>query len=211
MTSDAAPSPRDSSRGRGRPTVIDPQTLSEAALRVFLEKGYAAATWADIAEASGVSVRSLSRHFSSKSELALIGISPGWEEFTRILRETPGDDLDAVMRYCIYAGLQGLTDAGSAGLNWVRLVAREPQLVAEIRSANAPWVLAMKEKVASLRPDLSPALCQAVAGAYDAAVFAGLDEWAAHEVGQPSEAVDRLLKHLEIRASATSTEAPGGT
>ncbi|TDB94714.1 TetR/AcrR family transcriptional regulator [Nonomuraea longispora] len=54
-------------------------TPLRAAREVFLDKGYAEATVADIVEASGISVGSLYHHFGGKPGLFLAL----WERFTR--------------------------------------------------------------------------------------------------------------------------------
>ncbi|WP_187264895.1 TetR/AcrR family transcriptional regulator [Homoserinibacter sp. GY 40078] len=179
--------------------MIDPPTLAWHALQVFLEKGFEATTWKDLAEASGVSTRSLMRHFSSKTDLVRIGIEPAWQLFAHKLAEMDDDNLMAALRRAVAEGLEAAYRDPDVGINWVRLVARDARLMSEIQSTSAPWVRAVAQKIADSRPDLPPAICRALAAAYDSAVFAALMEWSVDEIGTPAEAVDKMLRWLDVR------------
>jgi AcrR family transcriptional regulator len=65
-------------RGRGRPTEIDADGLSRVAVALFLKRDFDEVSAAEIAEAAGVSRRSLFRYFPSKADLV-------WHGFTEIL------------------------------------------------------------------------------------------------------------------------------
>jgi len=61
----------------GRPPRITREQLLETARRVFVAKGYEAATLADIAAELGVTAAAVLRHFSSKHELFVTSLQSG--------------------------------------------------------------------------------------------------------------------------------------
>lgn len=61
----------------GRPPRITREQLLETAKRVFIEKGYEAATLADIATELGVTAAAVLRHFATKHELFVTAIQSG--------------------------------------------------------------------------------------------------------------------------------------
>jgi TetR/AcrR family transcriptional repressor of nem operon len=58
-----------SDRARGRPREFDEDAVLEAVMRLFAEKGYEAASLADIVDAAGLNKSSLYNTFGSKEEL----------------------------------------------------------------------------------------------------------------------------------------------
>jgi len=70
-------------RGRGRPRAADPERISEIALGLMIERGYAATTMAGIARAAGVSESTVFRYFSSKASVLWYGM----EDSARVFRE----------------------------------------------------------------------------------------------------------------------------
>jgi AcrR family transcriptional regulator len=65
------------------------QTIHEAAMRLFAERGYDATTIADIAAAADVSPRTFFSYFSAKEEVVFQKFDMAIEEFGRALRERP--------------------------------------------------------------------------------------------------------------------------
>ena len=68
-----APSGNPGSRTRGRPVEIDAARLSRVAVELFAERGYDEVSAAEIAEAAGISRRSLFRYFPTKADLVWDG------------------------------------------------------------------------------------------------------------------------------------------
>lgn len=64
------PAPR-----RGRPPSVDPAEILNVALRLFERRGFDAVTMQEVADAAGVSLRTLFRHFPSKSDLVWEGLT----------------------------------------------------------------------------------------------------------------------------------------
>ena len=65
------PDPPDPSGLRARKKAMTRQAISDEATRLFLERGFDAVTLAEVAEAAGVSVKTIFNYFGSKEELFL--------------------------------------------------------------------------------------------------------------------------------------------
>jgi AcrR family transcriptional regulator len=74
-----APSGNPGPRTRGRPVEIDAARLSRVAVELFAERGYDEVSAAEIAEAAGISRRSLFRYFPTKADLVWDGFHDGLE------------------------------------------------------------------------------------------------------------------------------------
>lgn len=75
------------SRTRGRPVEIDSARLSRIAVGLFAERGYDAVSAAEIAEAAGISRRSLFRYFPTKADLVWDGFHEALEVLSVALLE----------------------------------------------------------------------------------------------------------------------------
>ena len=80
-------------RRPGRPSVLDTRAVSAGALRLWADRGFATTSWNDLAEATGISTRTLLRHFSSRSEIAWIGVAPATERLQSALGAAAPEDL----------------------------------------------------------------------------------------------------------------------
>ena len=58
---------------RERKKLATRQAIAEAAMRLFLDRGYDAVTVAEIAEAADVAVSTVFKHFDSKEAIAFAG------------------------------------------------------------------------------------------------------------------------------------------
>ena len=114
-------------------TAATRQALVEAALRLFLERGYAATRVSDVAEAAGLAKGTVYLHFADKAALFAAAL----REVLRDARSglpTPrprfGEPTDAFLRRTMPAILRGLQASGRFGI--VRLVAveggRDPEM-----------------------------------------------------------------------------------
>ncbi|MFF7448208.1 MULTISPECIES: TetR family transcriptional regulator [unclassified Streptomyces] len=65
------------------------ETVSEIAIRLFLEKGYDAVSVAEIAAAAEISKPTLFRYFPAKEDLVLHRIADHEDEAARVVREAP--------------------------------------------------------------------------------------------------------------------------
>ncbi|MEV7887375.1 TetR/AcrR family transcriptional regulator [Streptomyces sp. NPDC002817] len=72
------------------------ESLSDIAVRLFLEKGYDAVSVAEIAAAAEISKPTLFRYFPSKEDLVFHRIADHQDEAARVVRAHPGGPLDAL-------------------------------------------------------------------------------------------------------------------
>jgi AcrR family transcriptional regulator len=66
--------------------------ISRAAFRLFIERGYDAATTEEIATAAGVSPRTLFRHVPTKEELLLAPVRHGGAAIVNLLEQRPASE-----------------------------------------------------------------------------------------------------------------------
>lgn len=191
-------------RGRGRPTVLDPEAVGAEALRLWAEHGYGNVGWEDISAATGVSVRTLMRHFPAKSALAWVGVPAATRRLIDAFGALPLDmPLADVLRAAVVASVSDDVLVRRTGAQWRRVIAAEPELSMASVRAYAPWVEALAEEIARRRPDAPATVCQAIAAACREATNGALLEWAENGAqGSPAHAVDTVLRWLDIRITA---------
>jgi AcrR family transcriptional regulator len=66
------------------------EALARAGIELFVERGYDATTLAEIAEAAGVSTRTIFAYFPSKEDILFAGFQTMREALARTLAERPG-------------------------------------------------------------------------------------------------------------------------
>jgi len=118
------PSLRDRNRARVRAEIVG------AARRLFLQQGYAATSVEQVAEAAGVSPRTVFRHFPRKEDLVFHRHAEEVGRFRRLLGEQPPDRpaLDALLD-ALLGLLQLERDAAEPdGGQLLELLDREPEL-----------------------------------------------------------------------------------
>ncbi|GAA2293522.1 TetR/AcrR family transcriptional regulator [Streptomyces kunmingensis] len=114
------------------------QTLSDTAVRLFLEKGYDKVSVAEVAAAAEVSKPTLFRYFAAKEDLVLHRFADHEDEAARVVAGRPAGEapLEALRRHFL-AGLErrdpvtGLCDH-PAILAYQRLLYGTPSLVARL-------------------------------------------------------------------------------
>ncbi|MDT7845936.1 TetR/AcrR family transcriptional regulator [Streptomyces justiciae] len=74
------------------------ETVSEIAIRLFLEKGYDAVSVAEIAAAADISKPTLFRYFPAKEDLVFHRIADHEDEAARVVREGQGTPLESLRR-----------------------------------------------------------------------------------------------------------------
>lgn len=107
--------------------------ILEAAMAVFVEKGFTGTTTVEIAEAAGISEVTLFRHFSTKQEIFLEGIKPilfsTLKESIETSKEmSPKDKLE----YILYERIQLISN----NYKVVKLILMEASLLAELGNEN---------------------------------------------------------------------------
>lgn len=200
-------------RGRGRPTVVDPERILEVTMALWREQGYQETGWREISEVTGVSVRTLIRRFGDRSMIPWAGVPAAVARLNTILKVAPSDaPLAAVLRDAVVASVSHKDGVLRLSPEWISLVSEIPQLRASAPIANAPWVDALSSFIKQRHPDVPQAVCRALATAYEAAAFAALVEWArGGATGTPDRAVGEMLQWLDIRIPHSGVRADSHT
>gem|GEM_PF-4475950 len=123
-------------RGRGRPTIMDQEAVSRTVLDLWDQHGYANVGWQDIADATGVSVRTLTRHFPSKSAIAWVGAIGATDTLAKALLNTNARvELNEAIYQAIVRSVEFSGYGSSSPPSWIKAAALEPELVATAKSA----------------------------------------------------------------------------
>lgn len=96
------------------------QAIQEAADRLFAERGYAETTVRDVADAAGVTERTLFRYFTGKEALLVRDIVAWLPTLTAEIRERPAEEgaLDAI-EGAIFSMRERIRDRGGPNLAWL--------------------------------------------------------------------------------------------
>ncbi|MGW0044800.1 TetR/AcrR family transcriptional regulator [Rhodococcus sp. NPDC003348] len=200
-SSPSEPSTRPASgRGRGRPTVLEPEAVAEVAFTLWSRQGYAATSWSDLAAATGISTRTLIRHFSVKSAIAWIGVASATDRLRESLSAIPeSTPVGEAVRTAVVDSVSRRPRVQRVSPDWLRLISSEPELAGMATEAYRPWITVLADYLTRRIPDAPPAIARALATAYQAAAFAALTEWAeAGAHGDSADAVDAMLRWMDI-------------
>ncbi|MEV0062155.1 TetR family transcriptional regulator [Nocardia sp. NPDC050718] len=194
-------------RRPGRPSVLDTRAVSVGALRLWTERGFAATSWNDLAEATGISARTLLRHFSSRAEIAWLGVAPATDRLRDALTGAAEDALPAlVVRTAIVESVSRDPRIHELAPDWLRLISSEPELAATAPRIYQPWIDTLSGYLARRLPGSPAAICRALATAYQSATFAALIEWAESGAGDDcADSVDRMLRWMDGHLPGTGT------
>lgn len=190
----------EATRGRGRPSTIDRDAVSIAALELWSERGLADTSWGDIAEATGVSVRTLVRHFDAKEDLAWVGVPSATARLVSALDTTPSGlaTVDA-LRAAVVASIGTLERHRTSGPLWLRAIAAEPTLRATSVTAHAPWIAAIGDFIAARHPEVPASARHGIAIAFEVAAYDALLACAeAGSIGDLAAFVDAELRWLQF-------------
>lgn len=187
-------------RGRGRPTVLNEDQVGTATFQLWYQHGYANVSWSDIAQATGVSVRTLTRRFESKSAIAWVGTVAATTALDKALYEShPDTDINEAIVEAIVKSIESSEKLSSSGRLWLSAVANEPDLVSTAASAYAPWIDRLVAFINERLPQLPQFQAIAIASAIQAATFSVMvSELATAKSWSPSAAVRDALQHIRI-------------
>ncbi|WP_062987033.1 TetR/AcrR family transcriptional regulator [Nocardia anaemiae] len=156
------------------------RAIADAALRLFVERGYDAVTVADIAAEAEVGTRTLHRYYASKDELLFAEDDEHRAELARLLADRPADEspeqtMAAVIGPLVERFAARLADARARDA----LIAANPALQArELAKRNAVESLVAEHLARRLRvaagTDVRPLLWAKVGMA---CFFAGYEIW----------------------------------
>ncbi|MET7774012.1 TetR family transcriptional regulator [Nocardia sp. NPDC005366] len=195
-------------RRRGRPTVLDTHEVAENAYRLWSARGFATTSWSDLAQATGISTRTLLRHFPSRSDIAWLGVAPATDRLRAALDSAPEvSGLAAAVRMAIVESVSHDPRVQRITPDWLRLISSEPELVAMAPLAYRPWIAVLATYIGHHLSEAPPAICRALATAYQAATFAALIDWAdAGAHGDCADAVDEMLRWMDIHTPSAQRE-----
>lgn len=195
--------------------MLDPVAVAEAALRLWARDGYAETGWRELADATGISARTLMRHFPSRADIAWLGVSDATARLRSAL--AGADSAQPLTSVVTAAVVQSVShDALISRLtpDWLTVMQREPELIAAATAAHAAWIDTVGAYIADRAPGLPEPVCRAFAAAYHQVSFAALLAWAQSGAeGCPADAVERTLRWLTIDDphTASSPATRGGT
>ncbi|WP_432986430.1 TetR/AcrR family transcriptional regulator [Dactylosporangium sp. CA-233914] len=176
------------------------EEIAEAALELFVARGYDATTIDDVAAAVGMSQRSVFRYFATKEDIVVGKLDLGAEEMLGVLRARPGDEP-------VWASLRRLFDVVDAREGRgsvkpiVRMVFETPALLAvylqRLQILQDDVVKVLLERAEYAADDPAPrALTAAAFGCLVAAQHA----WLASGADEPmTRWIDRAMDTLTSR------------
>ncbi|PZE62825.1 TetR family transcriptional regulator [Curtobacterium sp. MCPF17_047] len=127
-----------STRAIGRAAVRD--ELGSIGLRCFLESGFDAVTFEDLAGRAGVSRSTFLRYFGSKEDVVLHVFDPLGEQMAHALRERPdSEDTWTALRHAVRPAVTLIEDDPATGLARLDLVWSTPALWARLHEKQATW------------------------------------------------------------------------
>lgn len=186
-------------RPTGDRRTIDADRVALVALRRFDERGFESVSLDEVAEAAGVSRRSLFRLFPSKTALVWGGLDAFATRFTRTLRARPVDEpATAAVRAAYRVASRFPDDELELTRRRVRVIRANPSLTRGGESAAAALTDVVVRFVTERDHGGIPSLEATVrARTLVAAASTALTWWAASDEGRPEEVVDRALALLD--------------
>jgi AcrR family transcriptional regulator len=184
-------------RQTGRPVTIDPEEVSLVAVRLFDERGFDAVSMNDVAEAAGVSRRSLFRLFPTKSALVWGGLDEFIDRFEAALASTDASAtanaslIDAYVRAAAFA--PELVEVTRLRL---RVIDANPGLANDGAARVAAMTRSVSSFIAERDGDDPDGLAVTVrANVIAAAGSAALTWWALHSEDEaPAAVLERALR-----------------
>jgi AcrR family transcriptional regulator len=127
-----------STRAIGRAAVRD--ELGSIGLRCFLQSGFDAVTFEDLAGRAGVSRSTFLRYFGSKEDVVLHVFDPLGEQMAQALRERPdSEDTWTALRHAVRPAVTLIEENSEVGLARLDLVWSTPALWARLHEKQAAW------------------------------------------------------------------------
>lgn len=169
--------------------------LQQAAMTLFLERGYAEVTVADIAGRAGLTKRSFFNHFADKREVLFAGS----EAFQRVLTDTLAA-LDPATE-SLDAAIAALTQAGLSLAGYGQFAAVRRELIASSRELQERDLVKMAALSMALEDGLlargtTPRAARFTAHAAIVVFNAAYDDWTHHPDADFAALMDQALDDL---------------
>ena len=183
---------------RGRPEATSHSAIEQAAFELFGRHGFEGTTTEAIAQAVGVSRRTLFRYYPSKNDIPWGQFARTLDEFRNVLHAMPAK---LPLHEAVHRGVLEFnrfpTDARPSHRDRMRLILTTPELEAHSVHQYAAWRAVIAEFVAErtgLRPhDLLP---QAVGRVSLALALTAYDVWLRDERADLIDLIDQAMSQL---------------
>ncbi|WP_367133817.1 MULTISPECIES: TetR/AcrR family transcriptional regulator [Streptomyces] len=187
---------------RERKKAVTRQKIADAALRLFLERGYDAVGIRDVAAEADVAVTTLFSHFASKEALVFEQDDNFEQRLTQVVTgRAPHEPLIPELRREIRAQVRHCTADGAAPI-W-RMIEESPALREYEESMRLRHAESLATAIAA-DPDLS----QTTTACRTIARFV-IDAYSvAREAADPEAAVDEIFRMIEAAWEATGPSKP---
>ncbi|GAA5148292.1 TetR family transcriptional regulator [Pseudonocardia eucalypti] len=173
--------------------------LVSAGMRLFAERGFDATTVDEVADAAGVSRRTLFRYFGSKGDIVMEWARGTTSLLTAALRTRPLAEEPLTSLHAAFAAMCASIGGSSEDIRSViEMIERSPSLRPYSLLKHARWEDALAELLAERRPELDPMRAALLARVSVAAFRTALDEWlrAAPGEADPLAEVNRAFALL---------------
>ncbi|GAA2068874.1 TetR family transcriptional regulator [Microbacterium hatanonis] len=187
----------------GRPRASSRETLAEAASELFLEKGFAETSVADITTRAGVSRSSFFNYFATKSDVLWAGFDERVGRLQGVLDRDDDADVDAAVRRALRDLLDGFDpDTLALALAQSDTMGLTDEIERESAVRRARIARAVAERLVAGGVD--PLRAEVLGAAHGGAVLAALSRWAGAGAGRTP------LGAILSRALEAVTPAGGG-
>ncbi|HVN54505.1 MAG TPA: TetR/AcrR family transcriptional regulator [Anaerolineaceae bacterium] len=143
------------------------QQILEAAYRVFLEKGYHAASMRDIAGRCGMTTGGLYAHYAGKEEIftAVLAANNPFMRVLPALQEADGETVEAILHDAARRMVTALgADREALNLMFIEIVEFQCAHLSDLFPVVFPQILHLLGRVAGLQGDLRPEIPLPVLG-----------------------------------------------
>jgi mycofactocin system transcriptional regulator len=195
-------------RGAGRPEVTSHAAIEAAAFRLFTERGFDQTTLDAIAEAVGVSRRTLFNYYPSKNDIPWGQFDQTLDHFRTLLRDQPdGLPLWETVHRAVSAFNEFPLDAQPPHVDRMRLILHTPALQSHSVLRHAEWRQVIEEYVADvLGLDPKHPLPGLVGHMSLALALAAYDVWLADPAQSLADVVAEQMVSLRGFLAAASTQ-----
>ncbi|MEO6881279.1 MAG: TetR family transcriptional regulator [Mycobacteriaceae bacterium] len=177
----------------GRPLATSPRVIAAMAQKLFVEKGFAATSVADVTAAVGISQRTFFRYFSAKGDVLWVESAAELARFRAALSAADPDE----------PYQQGLLRAVLAAFTWTpadeqwardraQLVLSEPAVQGQFSVILSQWRAAAAEHARRQPPAATAEVAVVVGYAFVAGLLAANERW----VSEPSRDLGTLLAEV---------------